>query len=311
MSIIQKLIERAPSLKIAVIGDFIEDRYIIGEVNRISPEAPVPVVNVTSHKTTPGGAGNVFMNLMGLKVDAYLYTSMGGTAWDPPFEDRYRNGVPYRHSPRHSIKTRIMSGNHHIVRFDQDFILDDITYQQMQWREDFELNLGEWDCVVISDYSKGLISYYMAESVIDLCKQRGIPVVVDAKKDYDKFFNASIVKGNKNEFEAMKYTIPEFLNKFDVDAFVVTRGENGMMLVANDSYGVAGHKVPIVDVCGAGDTVTAILAVGEAMRADRKEVISLANRCAAEVCKYPGVYAIQTKDLESIQEEARLHRTSI
>jgi rfaE bifunctional protein kinase chain/domain len=299
MSIIQKLIERAPNLKIAVIGDFIEDKYILGDVNRLSPEAPVPLLDIDSIKSNPGGAGNVFENLLGMGVDALFYTDTISCGLDT---GRCR----VNHNDNwHCVKTRVMTKDgHHLVRFDQDRITLSRLYSEMKWRDDFELRLQEWDCVVIADYHKGLISEDVADSITKICADYGIPVVVDAKKEFSKFFGATIVKCNEKEREAFTDDIESFINKFEIDNFVVTYGSDGNGLYNECAYRVAGHKVPIVDVCGAGDTVTAILAVGEAMREDRKEVISLANRCAAEVCKYPGVTPISIEHLKAIENES-------
>jgi rfaE bifunctional protein kinase chain/domain len=302
MSIIQKLIEKTPSLKIAVIGDFIEDRYIIGEVSRISPEAPVPLMSVSDFKYNPGGAGNVFMNLMELGVDTLLYTGSAIITLNTEHGGRYR-----LHGPGNTYckKTRVMTKDgHHLVRYDDDYIMPNVLYSELNWRDDFEKHIRDFDCVVMADYHKGLISEDVADSITKICADHGIPVVVDAKKEFSKFFGATIVKCNEKEREAFTDDIEAFINKFEIDNFVVTYGSDGIGLYNECAYRVPGHKVPIVDVCGAGDTVTAILAVGEAMRADRKEVISLANRCAAEVCKYPGVTPISIEHLNAIENES-------
>lgn len=308
MEQILKILEKAPSLKIAVIGDFIEDRYVIGDVDRISPEAPVPVVRVTSKVATPGGAGNVFMNLIGLGVEAHLFSDIGHTQRDLFSQ----NQEPMIHQGRwnHSIKTRIMSGNHHIVRYDEDTVPIYMDYAGVKWRDTFELNLQEWDAVILSDYHKGVISDDIAERVITMCGKYMIPVIVDAKKDFPKYVNANILKCNGKEWAASPYRqSQEFVRKMDLDALVITHGALGMEMQGQENWNhFNGHTVPIADTCGAGDTVTAMLAIGEALCMERWGMASLANRCAAEVCKHPGVYALTIEDLIKIKHESTAYQ---
>jgi D-beta-D-heptose 7-phosphate kinase/D-beta-D-heptose 1-phosphate adenosyltransferase len=276
----QEFIERASNVSIAVIGDYIQDRYIIGEMERISPEAPVPVLRFIEQRYSSGGAGNVTKNLENIGVHTQFF-----------------------HSPNSRVvKTRIMAGNHHIVRIDEDIIAPPLEWRSTDWRESFENILPHMNCVVLSNYHKGTIDEEIASEVIHLCIDKKIPVIADAKRDFWHYRHANIVKCNAKEWTEYKNEDDtgesQFCDEFDIDNLVITRGEKGIYVTDREgSYGAHGVSVPIVDVCGAGDTVTAILAVCLALDIDLKEGIKLANAAAAEVCKHPGVYSITKEDI--------------
>lgn len=297
-----ELIEKISKLKIAVIGDFIEDRYIIGAVNRISPEAPVPVLTETSRKSTWGGAGNVFNNLIGLGATAHLFCDLN------PYYNGFHSSLQetkyhvWIHPSSHCVKTRIISGNHHIVRIDKDTVPVNRFYDNVEWKKTFEDMIDIFDCVVFSDYHKGAISESIAISVIDICKSKNIPVVVDAKKDFHKYIKATILKCNGHEWAASPHrNTSEFIKTANIESLVITHGDKGIELTDDRNWShCKAHNVPIVDVCGAGDTVTALLAIGEALKMYRYKSVKLANICAAEVCKHSGVYPITKEDLVNI-----------
>lgn len=288
---IHTILEKASKLRIAVVGDFIKDEYIFGDVDRISPEAPVPVVKVTGRKSNWGGAGNVVKNLegLGVKVDFFF--------------DKDRNNT----------KTRVMSGSHHLIRIDDEDDFDGETCEIATWINELEAGIETklYDCVVISDYHKGVVTENLAQRIISACKSTNIPVVVDAKRDFKKFKGATLLKCNRKEYlELLKYapSFPDTRTWLDVEYHVVTLGEQGISLYYGyDGEGFDGCKVDTVDVCGAGDTVTAVIAmcISGAASEDWSNLIGkmilvgcqLANIAASEVCKHPGVYPITKEDL--------------
>lgn len=277
---VEKILEQASKLRIAVVGDLILDRYIDGVVERISPEAPVQILRITGTRENPGGAGNVVENLKGLGCQ-----------------------VSFFHQPDTPIKTRVMSGNHHLLRMD-----DEDEPRWMQWDE-FDIGLiygiekKKFDCVVISDYGKGCISKEVARDLIESCVQVGIPVVVDAKRDFDKFENATILKCNMHEWAQEKKLLlindtEEIITVLSLDHFVVTNGQHGLSLYYDGGgEGIGGYPVDVCDPCGAGDTITAILAIGKSLGSSMLETCEMANIAASEVCKHPGVFAITKEHL--------------
>jgi rfaE bifunctional protein kinase chain/domain len=284
---IQELLDKAPKLKIAIIGDVIIDKYIIGDVERISPEAPVPVLIQQSSYYKFGGAGNVYCNLKNLGVDTYIFTTG---------EYNFLADDFFIHPGKTPIKTRIMSGNHHLLRIDEEDSPSYVQYDDVAWRHDFETLLPSLDCVIFSDYHKGSIDITTAQTIINSCNEKGIPVIVDAKKDFHKYKYATIVKCNNKE--ASNISVIRCREDFIINYFIVTLGSSGISLHSSKGQDVfLGHKVNIIDVCGAGDTVTAIIAFAFSCGLNIMEATELANKAAAEVCKHAGVYAITKEDL--------------
>lgn len=300
---IEEFLTRISTLKIAVIGDFIIDRYIYGDVSRISPEAPVPVVHQEYTKTCAGGAGNVAMNLNNLGVRCHLFTRGDSIGTKSPIVSDH-----YVHPGNTPIKTRVMSGNHHLIRIDEEGPEQEpVQYDDLSWKEDFEKILPTLDAVVFSDYHKGTISHDMAKIIIDRCKDLNIPVIVDAKKDFDKYNHADTVKCNQKEFQLFhdRYKVMphEFSEAFENKNFVITQGQRGISWYGRGTdaiFGVDGIEANIIDVCGAGDTVTAMLAIGQAIGLSIGRSCEIANIAAAEVCTHPGVYPIMKEDLKRV-----------
>lgn len=280
---VTEILTRASDLRIAVIGDLILDRYVFGEVSRISPEAPVPVLRITSTKENPGGAGNVVENLRGLGCE-----------------------VSFFHQPSPPIKTRIMSGSHHMLRMD-----DEDQPEWMKW-DDVDLGLAygidhkKYDCVIISDYGKGAVSRDITSRLIRKCNEKEIPIVVDTKNQINIMYSATTIKCNRKEWLAyvegrtgLRFDDPWQLHNAgrDVKNLVITNGDRGMQYWGKDgglelSGNIAGLATDICDPCGAGDTVTAVLGVMEALGYGISDACTLANIAASEVCRHPGVIAI-------------------
>jgi len=294
------LLTRAAELKIAVIGDFIEDAYILGSVDRISPEAPVPVVNQQIAFSRPGGAGNVFMNLVGMGVptDLFCIHSNGGYCWPMEYNDNIKT-----HEGKHSKKMRIMSGSHHLLRIDDEIDpmqIEWLPFTAYSWWKELEATMGKYDCIVLADYHKGCLSDSLINAIMELSLHYKIPVVVDAKRDYARFKGSTVIKCNQKEFDAMPQW-PELYSRW----FIVTQGESGIMYTNNEGMAgrTNGHKINIVDVCGAGDTVTGVVGMMTALNEDIQDGVSLANIAASEVCRYAGVHAITKEELIKRWEE--------
>jgi rfaE bifunctional protein kinase chain/domain len=279
-----EILTRAADLRIAVIGDLILDRYVFGEVSRISPEAPVPVLRVTDTKENPGGAGNVVENLRGLGCE-----------------------VSFFHQPSPPIKTRIMSGSHHMLRMD-----DEDQPEWMRW-DDVDLGLAygidnkKYDCVIISDYGKGAVSRDITSRLIRKCNEKEIPIVVDTKNQIGIMYSATTIKCNRKEWLAF-LDVQNFIDPWnihnigDIKNLVITNGDRGMQYWGKDgglelSGNIPGLATDICDPCGAGDTVTAVLGVMEALGYGISDACTLANIAASEVCRHPGVYSITKDDL--------------
>jgi rfaE bifunctional protein kinase chain/domain len=281
MNLLQ-ILERASKLRIAVVGDLIIDRYIDGTCDRISPEAPVMVLRQTGTRENRGGAGNVTENLRGLGVQVSEF---------------YGKHVP--------IKTRVMSGNHHVIRIDEEQEPYMMHYDEFDIGLDYGIHRNIFDCVVISDYGKGAINSKITSTLIKKCNDTNIPVVVDTKHNLNIMDGATLVKCNLKEWNSQDIPFPEeyhfgWMNEHNVSTLVVTKGSEGISYwtgregISEVSSSVKGLEIHICDPCGAGDTVTAVLAMIQGLEKGRRihQAVELANIAASEVCRHPGVQPI-------------------
>lgn len=311
----QKLLETVKtfgteSQRALVIGDLMLDRYLIGNVGRISPEAPVPVVLLKEQNERAGGAANVAVNLALLGIKTQLIGCVG----------QDEEGLRLRKSmammqidtaqiitskERPTIaKTRILGGHQQMLRLDQEsthpfseeethLILDAISSA---------LN-AKPSIVILSDYAKGLLSKLVCQKIIASCQEQNIPILVDPKgQDYSKYKGATALTPNKKEIaEACKTTIdsPDLIdqstllkNTLDLDFLAVTRGEEGITLIESQAFNIAASAKKVFDVSGAGDTVIATLAAGLIHALSPLESLSLANVAAGVVVGEVGTVPI-------------------
>jgi D-beta-D-heptose 7-phosphate kinase/D-beta-D-heptose 1-phosphate adenosyltransferase len=294
---INSILERASKLKICVIGDLIEDLYVYGSVDRISPEAPIPVLFQTGTKQSMGGSGNVFLNLWNLGVNVDLYCNFDhrrGVFWDLEYVDNiFTNDFP------HAIKTRFVSNNHQLLRLDRELTADEIIWHSTKnfsfWPTLLE-RVELYDAFVIIDYHKGVCSDSVINTIIEYSHITGKKVIVDTKKDFHRYSGAYCIKCNNKEATILNKE--EWLRNHKIMTWIVTEGEKGISYYTTaSSGGRKGIHVTIQDVCGAGDVVTAMLAIVMSEEAcNIGDAISLANIAASESCKFPGVFPV-TKEL--------------
>jgi bifunctional ADP-heptose synthase (sugar kinase/adenylyltransferase) len=202
-----------------------------------------------------------------------------------------------------------MSGSHHIVRVDHEPELDCEHYDDLVWREDIEKLLPDLDAVVFADYHKGCIHPTLSHTIISKCNFKNIPVIVDAKKDYEKYMNANVVKCNLKEYTSYynkkKEAYKNLTELFGKDWVIITKGKDGIDArgVNDDLIWVAGVDLDhIVDTCGAGDVVTAMVGMLVAQKLNMTDVLCWANIAAAESCRYVGVHPITIEDLHNAKK---------
>lgn len=314
-----------------VIGDLMLDRYLWGEVERISPEAPVPVVLLRHETETAGGAANVAANLVGLGVATRLVGFIGAD------EDGLRLksaihalGIPtgqgLLRSPSHSTisKTRIIGASQQMLRLDREnraaYTGKDIQMLLASVRQ----QLAERPAmVVLSDYGKGVLHTEVCRTVIAAAQSLGIPVLVDPKgRDYTKYRNATALTPNKREAaEACAVSVRDtnaildaasrLRAELELDFLAVTRGEEGMSLIEADAIlHIPAIAKQVFDVSGAGDTAIATLAAGLLGGLTHREALHLANTAAGIVVGKVGTVAITRDELlaalhtEEVREQA-------
>lgn len=303
--------------RILVIGDVMLDRYWWGTVNRISPEAPVPIVRLERSTIAPGGAANVALNIAGLGAKPLLIGAVGNDAdadvLSAELENRgvgassllRLNGRPT------SVKTRIIAHSQQVVRVDSESSTRLTDEHEQTARSTISKALSDVDIVIVSDYAKGFLTSDLLMHLIGECRRASIKVFVDPKgKDYTKYRGATLLTPNRREAaeacnleedgaEMIELAGSRLVSDLDIKAILVTRGEEGMTLFRDGAQPVhlpalARH---VYDVTGAGDTVIATLATAVGAGADLEEAAKLANIAAGLVVEQIGTSAITLEGL--------------
>lgn len=319
---IAELLAKGSSKRVAVIGDAMLDVYLRGDVDRISPEAPVPVVRVRERRHALGGAANVAQNVVAVGARCDLVAAIGSDRGDETLRLMLA-AIEADHSSLVEVdrptttKTRVVARSQQLVRVDEeeDADLDGDEVARLLAATEQAVNAA--DAVVLEDYNKGVLVPRVITTAIERAHQRGIPVIVDPK--YRNFFlyrGATIFKPNRRELEAAlgaavdldhAEALPETFRRLGVDYLLLTLGERGMALISPD--GSVG-RVPtaareVYDVVGAGDTVTAYLATMMAAGASAAEAAVIANYAAGvEVGKLGAATVTADEVLEAYDDLA-------
>lgn len=304
-------------LKILVVGDLMLDKYIWGNADRLSPEAPVPVVKIDEENFSLGGACNVANNLIAMNVFVSLYGVVGNDTEGSLLHDFLANkGIEahcYKSSRPTTTKIRIMAAKHQMLRLDKEsnHLLESKVYEAMF--EDIQGSITTYNCMILSDYLKGVLSPAFTQRLIKLANSFDIPVLCDPKgSDYTKYKYATLLTPNKKEAtEATQVpicndkTLLEALQKMrkicNIKYPLITLSEEGIAYLSNDSIL---HKKPTIarevyDVSGAGDTVIAALALQLSQGRSIEIATEFANAAAAVVI---GKIGSATATLQEIQD---------
>jgi D-beta-D-heptose 7-phosphate kinase/D-beta-D-heptose 1-phosphate adenosyltransferase len=315
------LIQRMRTSRVVVVGDIMIDRYLYGETERLSPEAPVPVVAVRDRTAKLGGAANVAANVASMGANCLLVGTVGDDADGAAIRQEL---VVARLDGRHVVtvagrpttaKTRIIARSQQIVRIDEevDALLEGPDLDRLI-RSAAEA-LADADALLLEDYNKGALAPALITEAMAIARRRGIPVVVDPK--YRQFFayaGATVFKPNRRELESAlgaavdlqnRNAIPEVLARLKVDNLLVTLGSDGMLLATKDggSLRIPSIAREVFDVSGAGDTVTAWLGTALAAGASLAEAAQLANYAAGVEVGKPGVATVSPEEVLAVHEE--------
>ena len=298
-----ELLERARAKRIAVIGDAMLDVYLTGDVERISPEAPVPVVRVRERKHALGGAANVAQNVVAIGARCDFVGAIGDDRGGATLVEMLRaigeDGRSLVRVDRPTTqKTRIVARSQQLVRVDEEEDADLVGAEIDLVLDAVRRAVATADAVVLEDYNKGVLVPAVIRQAIDGAAARGIPVVVDPKfRNFFAYRGATVFKPNRRELEAAlgaavdvdhPDAVPATLQRLGVEHILLTLGDRGMALFSADGQVV---RVPTVarevyDVVGAGDTVTAYLATMLAAGGTPREAAEAANIAAGiEVAK--------------------------
>lgn len=306
------------NLKIAVIGDVMLDRYWWGNVTRISPEAPVPVVKLGRTSVTAGGAANVAANIAGLGASAILVGITGkdneaeilkGLVTENPLIDCRLIKLNNRDT---TVKTRIVAHNQHVVRLDQETTdpIDETAADAVI--TEISAAINQSDAVIISDYAKGLLTNDVLSAIFRLAKTDEKKVIVDPKSsDFTKYVEASVITPNlKEALAAMNFTgdspsvvdtlKAEMRSALDLRTVLITEGEHGMTLLEDDNkpFHLAALAHDVFDVTGAGDTVIAAFSVAVASGMSLREAATLANIAAGIAVGHIGTTVVTRREID-------------
>lgn len=308
--------------KVLILGDVMIDRYLKGGIHRISPEAPVPVLDLERQEDRLGGASNVALNVQSLGGIPILFSIVGEDETGQRFNDLLIQQdlstdfiFPVR-GRKSTVKSRVMAGSQQLLRIDEETtspIDVDVVEQIIQPMEHYLLS-HPVDCILFQDYNKGLLVPALIEKTIQLAKKLNIPTIVDPKADnFWSYKGVTLFKPNLKEIkERVNFHLDSsqevlakgsafIRDKLNNDLTVITLSADGIF--ADDhqtSFIEPAKKRMIADVCGAGDTVVSVLALSLAAGMELREMVKIANIAGGQVCEIPGVVAA---NLESLQKE--------
>ena len=313
MQSVSELINGFSRLKVLIIGDLMIDSYTWGRVSRISPEAPVPVVNVIRRESRLGGAGNVVLNIASLGATAVICSVIGD---DAPGRELQKiildsnlstEGLIVEPGRMTTVKERIIAGSQQVVRVDSETESSISSSSQKALLAHIKDSISDVDVIIFEDYDKGVLNDSLIQAVITMAKENNIPTVVDPKrKNFFAYKGATLFKPNLHElrdglglmptdFDAdhLADTVRKFKVSQEFTGVFVTLSERGVYIdFENDQQLIPAHIRQISDVSGAGDTVISIAACVLALGGSTEQIASLANLGGGLVCESLGVVPI-------------------
>ncbi len=320
---LREAVSRFADAKVLVIGDIIVDHFIWGSVSRISPEAPVPVVNVKNEELLLGGSANVLRNIFSLGGKGAICGIIGSDAMGDRVVELMNDlsastqGLVLGNRPT-TVKTRIVAQGQQVVRFDREQIGFPSKQPLDQMLQFLESHLSKFDAVIVSDYAKGVINeqfmrrLYQLRQEIQNSEGRTLPLIVDPKPaNMHHFVGATVITPNhleaiemsgmdiQNDEQGILAAARHIRDDIDCEGVLITRGESGMALLDKDDtlITIPAMAKEVYDVTGAGDTVAGTLALGLASGCSLVEAAVLANHAAGIVVGKVGTAAVTTEEL--------------
>jgi len=312
---LRTLFEKFKHFNILIIGDVMIDSYLWGKVDRISPEAPVPVISRTKIENRLGGAANVALNIKSLGANPILCSVIGKDEKAPILlelldkSNMSRVGILSREGRTTTIKTRVICDNHHLLRIDEETTNSINLEIEQEFVKIIKKIVSQTkiDAIIFQDYDKGVITPNIINSVVQISKEFKIPTLVDPKKrNFHNFKEVTLFKPNfkelaeglkldikKNDFEALHSASLRLQQEQDIKIVMTTLSELGVYISENNHY----HQIPaeirdIADVSGAGDTVISTASLCLAADLKPNEIAWISNIAGGLVCERVGVVPI-------------------
>ncbi len=307
-------------LQVLIIGDVMLDSYIWGAVERVSPEAPVPIVSVRKRDVRLGGAANVALNVQALGAKPILCALIGdddaGRKLLQSLDERgiSKDGIVLSSERPTTVKTRVIASHQHVVRVDEESDAPASAREQEKLLEKIEKLLPVCHVVIFEDYDKGVLTTSIIENSIALANKLGIPTVVDPKKrNFLVYKEVTLFKPNLKELrEGLKIdvnagdqhqvasAVESLKAKLHAKGILVTLSEHGAYIdFENQKVKLSAHVREIADVSGAGDTVVSIAGLCIALNLDPKLILSLSNLGGGLVCQHVGVVPVDKEEFFS------------
>ncbi|MFA6190716.1 MAG: D-glycero-beta-D-manno-heptose-7-phosphate kinase [Sulfurimonas sp.] len=312
--------------KILVVGDLMIDHYLWGSCERISPEAPVAVVDIAKETTVLGGAGNVINNLVVLGAEVSVSGVIGDDANGHELTNMLQSiGVDTKNlitqnGRKTSKKSRIIAVSQQILRYDKESKDDILSSSVAKILETLSLNIKEYEMVILSDYGKGVLTDALCQGVIKLCHISGVKVLVDPKgNDYSKYKGAYLLTPNKKEAmlatkidikdeQTLKDALLKLKNECDLGISLITLSEDGIAIYDEKLKRFPTVAKEVFDVTGAGDTVIASIAFALCANKSIEETAKFANLAAGVVVGKIGSATVSLAEIE--EYEATLHKST-
>jgi len=321
---LKELKEKNPN--IIVIGDLILDKYLWGNCDRISPEAPVQIIDIDSDSYFLGGAGNVANNLISLGANVTVLSVVGQCGTASKITDLLKTAkvnskhIIFEKNRRTSQKTRLISSQQQVIRFDRETLNDISEDSQDNLIAIFSSIVNDYDFVVLSDYGKGVLTEKLTQSIIKISKENDVKLIVDPKgSDYSKYKGAYTITPNKKEAvlatginitdtESLTNALIQLKDNLKLDKSLITLSHDGIAAYDIELKEFPTSAIEVFDVTGAGDTVIASLAFALSSGLSFENAIKLSNLAAGVVVAKIGSATASIEEI--IEFESKLHKSS-
>lgn len=315
----EDLINEFKGKRVLIVGDVMIDAYIMGKVDRISPEAPVPVVNIDERDMRLGGAANVAINIIALKAIPILCSVIGKDEDGDALIELMQNskmpiaGIVQSKNRKTTTKTRIIGNKHQLLRMDQEMLSDINNTENEKLLKAFKAQINKCDVVILEDYNKGVLTEQNIPLLIDIAVKAGKPVAVDPKKkNFLAYKNVTLFKPNLKEIkeglnsdlnlkkkENLVDLVLALNEKLNNTYTMVTLSEDGVMVTDHNDFNfIPAHIRNISDVSGAGDTVISVASLCLACKVEMSILAELSNLAGGLVCEESGVVPISIEKLK-------------
>jgi rfaE bifunctional protein kinase chain/domain len=315
----QELFDQFSTKRVLVIGDVMVDAYLMGKVNRMSPEAPVPVVDLFEKDERIGGAGNVALNLAALGASPIICSVIGADSEGERLIQLFKDsnistdGMYASSNRRTTVKTRVLSNNQQLLRIDsEDTTLINSSEETQLLSQITSVLESGIDGIIFEDYNKGVLTPSLISAVLALAEAHQIPTTVDPKKDhFFEYKGCSLFKPNLKELkeglqvdfdfssnkEAFLCAVSDLQSRLGNSISFITLSEHGVFIQEEEPIFISAHLRNIADVSGAGDTVIAVATLCLISGADVQTIAAISNIAGGLVCEQPGVVSIEKERL--------------